>query len=923
MSEQIKKTTVSEGTTQYINEHKVTNEVENIQTISTQSDLDTKTNKSVIFNVSQANNKYDYPNKGTARYAIPYNERYAGQILAYQLGTEEWVTEIYTGTSPAITEWSIDANWKTYLADKDITNELGSSKSKVVSQNLLTKTKTSIINQEINDFQDLGTNIYSSTALAMVSVVSVGNQDYLIMSRDPLILSIQNNFVELAKINVDRHIGRVSSYLHNGKIHILTTESIPQASTKIQHYTFDIETKELINAGYIDTGDEIKAVWSMIEFKGLLYACLSYESTYTGLGESGNFIYDNCKIELYHLEGTTWTQTSTVAQYSDVWGYKFMDGTMERRSLPESGYLRGTLSTDGQYLYCSYSSIPPKGLSSHHLFTKKSIDCLIWENESILCNARCYYGHIIHYQGKKIYLSKAYMDNTYSYNISDIIFCFDDMFNHTFYSLVPYISNDGESYESRYNLFEGDDFVTIVFAYKYKDGRNNSAVAMLKLLKTDIDARLNGMNTKDRGLINQLPAEPKIGDSYLLSQEGKTNIPLWTYPYILSVRKEYITLGTGEILRITYNGSDKAYNVNTIYPANSRKDVRVFETRPHCNPFFTPNFRIPVVTDSADGTILFATSDIRYTTGRDRDIIQIGFCRSLDNGRTWKDYKIIFKRKENSNYLNRVHDCSMCVDRNPKSTHYGRIWAFAKMIDTDLPESEWEDIGFMTFLSTFSDDNGLTWSDQTELTDLFPSDAFHVSSGVSAGITLKDGTLVQPTYFTRKENEIKTQRAFFIYSLDGETWKSGDITPSYGGESTIIQLANGGLLMNTRDAFSEECNRRRVYTLESIGSGWVNQLDLEVIPTVNCNESLAYNRGIYLYSQPTGYEDETDRSRITIFKSRDLINWEKVIEITNEQSNGYSSLIFRDNRLGILFEDIDPYDIVYSNLNYLLPVIYS
>lgn len=86
--------------------------------------------------------------------------------------------------------------------------------------------------------------------------------------------------------------------------------------------------------------------------------------------------------------------------------------------------------------------------------------------------------------------------------------------------------------------------------------------------------------------------------------------------------------------------------------------------------------------------------------------------------------------------------------------------------------------------------------------------------------------------------------------------------------------------------------------------------------------NIVYNRGTYLFSQPTGYIDGTGRNRITIFKLKDLINWEKFAEVTNAPSRGYSTLIFRDNRLGILFEGVNPYDIIYSNFDYLLPFIY-
>lgn len=336
-------------------------------------------------------------------------------------------------------------------------------------------------------------------------------------------------------------------------------------------------------------------------------------------------------------------------------------------------------------------------------------------------------------------------------------------------------------------------------------------------------------------------------------------------------------------------------------------------------------YRIPCVTFSAKNQILLATSDIRYDSGDDLGVIEVVFCRSLDGGRTWKDYKKIFSRKPKSNSYNRVHDASLCVDRNPKSKFYGRIWAFAKIISTDLPEDQWSSPGIMTFLSSYSDDNGLTWSNQKEMPNLFPKDAYHTSTGITPGITLSNGVLVLPTYFSQMVNGIKQQRSSFIYSNDGKTWRAGPIAPLESGENSIVQRSDGSLLMNARSAFFDT-TRRRVFSLEFKGntfekSSWVNRPEYEVFRTVNCQESLVYNKGVYLISQPTGYEDGTGRNRITLFKSKDLINWEKLALITTRPSSGYSTIVLTDNFLGVIYEAPGA-EINFSNMNNFLHNVY-
>jgi hypothetical protein len=115
-------------------------------------------------------------------------------------------------------------------------------------------------------------------------------------------------------------------------------------------------------------------------------------------------------------------------------------------------------------------------------------------------------------------------------------------------------------------------------------------------------------------------------------------------------------------------------------------------------------------------------------------------------------------------------------------------------------------------------------------------------------------------------------------------------------------------------------NQRAFFTLSAIGAGWVQKTD-SLMDTPVCNECLAYNREVFLYSQPT-YDpaSSSTRKNIRLLKSTDLINWEFVIQLTDYISGGYSNIIFTDSKLGVLYEGKNS-DINYANLDYLLPVV--
>lgn len=65
--------------------------------------------QSTICNVSQLNNNYTYPDKQSARNAVPLDKRAKGQIITYEILTNGWIIEQYIGNNRR--EWTIDENW--------------------------------------------------------------------------------------------------------------------------------------------------------------------------------------------------------------------------------------------------------------------------------------------------------------------------------------------------------------------------------------------------------------------------------------------------------------------------------------------------------------------------------------------------------------------------------------------------------------------------------------------------------------------------------------------------------------------------------------------------------------------------------------------------------------------------------------------
>lgn len=74
-----------------------------------QVDVAKKADKTVIYNVSIANNNYAYTDKTTARNAVVSTLRGLGQIITYKL-TTGWINEQYIGTD--VNGWGTESNWE-------------------------------------------------------------------------------------------------------------------------------------------------------------------------------------------------------------------------------------------------------------------------------------------------------------------------------------------------------------------------------------------------------------------------------------------------------------------------------------------------------------------------------------------------------------------------------------------------------------------------------------------------------------------------------------------------------------------------------------------------------------------------------------------------------------------------------------------
>ena len=350
-------------------------------------------------------------------------------------------------------------------------------------------------------------------------------------------------------------------------------------------------------------------------------------------------------------------------------------------------------------------------------------------------------------------------------------------------------------------------------------------------------------------------------------------------------------------------------------------------------------YRIPGLTTTKDGSLL-AVYDVRRESGRDlQGHMDIGVSRSIDNGNTWEPMRIALDMGEWGGLpqkFNGVSDANILVDKNTGTIYLAGLWMHGVINaegiwqenlteESDAWNHQWRTKGSQSgfgveqtsqFLITKSTDDGRTWSDPINLTEMCKDPKWWLwAPAPGHGITLKDGTLVIPTQ-GRDENGIPFSN--ITYSKDGgNTWTTSNPASQNTTECMAVELSNGHIMLNIRDNKNREdkseTNGRKIMITEDLGETWTEH------PTSNgalieptCMASIhrhdytdneGASKSIMVFSNPNS---KYKRIKQTIKVSLDDGNtWprEYWMELDEGRGAGYSCITSVDNdHIGILYE---------------------
>lgn len=330
-------------------------------------------------------------------------------------------------------------------------------------------------------------------------------------------------------------------------------------------------------------------------------------------------------------------------------------------------------------------------------------------------------------------------------------------------------------------------------------------------------------------------------------------------------------------------------------------------------------FRIPFLDITNQGTLI-AGSDVRYIDGSDYNQIDIGIARSIDGGHTWINKQIVHSHATDHEHSRKM-DGAILIDH-----HTGRIFIFALSLDLHR-HLQATNNQHQSFVYKYSDDDGITWSEEVSLRHFYDEDAILYFEGPGNGIQLEDGTLVLPIQrWVSQDHPIQVQ-AGIIYSKDhGNTWhKSHTLVPLRSSESAIIEYAPNQILISSRDDFS---TGRHFYTTNDLGNTWSSH---ETSGTIwengGCQATMlkikAPNGKHYgLYATPQHTNDVVwQRSKLTLMATEDFIKWNQVAEIVHDANDGYSCLAYNEKQESLFLLTEKKGIITLNNISCYLPHI--
>lgn len=315
-------------------------------------------------------------------------------------------------------------------------------------------------------------------------------------------------------------------------------------------------------------------------------------------------------------------------------------------------------------------------------------------------------------------------------------------------------------------------------------------------------------------------------------------------------------------------------------------------------------YRIPALTQAADGALVAIADKRGDALGDLPNIISIVSKRSTDGGKTWSDMSIVAQ----GDTIAKCGYGDAVVIADEKRGNLVAVYSG----NNGLWQSNEESL-IRTYTS-ISTDNGKTWGAVTDITDQVyggvygEGTRYGLFTGSGSGVQLKHGKHAgRIMLVVAARNDATwggTMSNYAIYSDDGGiTWHaSKNPGCTDGDESKVVELSNGDVLMSIRNRHKGD----RLFSISTDGGEtWSEPKYNATLPAPACNgDIVAYThngKNLLLHSLPAS---RTTRENVTVYVSEDNGETWTAKRCIYKGYSAYSSLqVLDDGTIGIIVEE--------------------
>lgn len=311
-------------------------------------------------------------------------------------------------------------------------------------------------------------------------------------------------------------------------------------------------------------------------------------------------------------------------------------------------------------------------------------------------------------------------------------------------------------------------------------------------------------------------------------------------------------------------------------------------------------YRVPTIVRTNAGTIL-AFAEGRVNGPGDEGDINVVLRRSKDEGKTWESLQTIADDGKNP-----------CKNQCPVVLPSGRIvlvWLWNESIPSEADRTT-RDVYVQ-----YSDDDGVTWSPRENVTQSTQEPNWGwTGMGPVHGIVKQFAPHQGRIVFAARHNMADTDmRAHVIYSDDGGvSWKiGGTVLRDKTTESTVVELSNGNLMVNSRN--QKESENHRVVSISKDGGETFTEsfVEEQLIEPSGVQASLLFysmndktGKGNLFFSNPAHPELRSNGTlKLSIDDGK---TWSEGIRYAPKKApyfSGYSDIVKLGNGdVGVLYE---------------------